>query len=520
VDRAARLAGQLRETGLQPGDVALLIATPSLEFLVGLWGCMWAGVIAAPISFPRRPEHLESRLAPVRENAGAVAIVAGPPTGEAESTVLALLSEGSIPVISTTAPGDPAGAPTWNETAYLQYTSGSTGDPRGVIVTQDALMANLLVIEDMLAVGDDSVVVSWNPLTHDMGLIMGALPAISHGITSVLMPPSAFIRRPLAWLRAIDRFRGTHGYSPNFGYDLCVDRSTPEERADIDLSSARCLINGAEPVRRRTRDRFFEAFLSSGLSPAAYTPAYGMAECSVLVSAAPPTTPGPVVWVEADALERNEVVFCDESFEGARELCGSGLLGEGYEALIVDPDDLTILPPNRVGELWLRGPSVCAGYWKRPEATEQAFGATPVGGSGRYLRTGDLAFFHDGELVICGRLKDLIIINGRNLHPQDLELSVELAHDAVRSGGSAAFPIDDHDAEVVVVVAEVDGTPDEAEVGAAIRTEVRREFEVTVADVLLVPPYTVPKTSSGKKQRGAARELWSKARSSEESAAT
>lgn len=518
-DRAARLAGQLRERGLGSGDVALLIATPSLEFLVGLWGCMWAGVIAAPISFPRRPEHLQSRLAPVRENAGATAIVAGPPTGEAETTVLELLSAGQVPVVSTAAEGDPAAAPEWNDIAYLQYTSGSTGDPRGVVVTQDALMANLAVIERLLEFGDDSVNVSWCPLTHDMGLIMGALPSISRGITSVLMPPSAFIRRPLTWLRAIDHYRGTHGYSPNFGYDLCVDRSTPEERAEIDLSSARCLINGAEPVRRRTRDRFIEAFGPSGFRPSAHVPAYGLAESSVLVSATSLTAPGSVFYVEAEALERNEVVFGDGPEAGVRELVACGRLGAGYEGVIVDPDDRTVLPTDRVGELWLRGPSVCAGYWKRPEASESVFGATTTAGDGPYLRTGDLAFFHDGELVICGRLKDLIIINGRNLHPQDLELSVELSHEAVRSGGTAAFPIDEQDAEVVVVLAEVDGTPDEAEVGEAIRSAIRREFEVTVSDVLLVPPYTVPKTSSGKKQRGAARELWAKARGREEPAA-
>jgi acyl-CoA synthetase (AMP-forming)/AMP-acid ligase II len=333
------------------------------------------------------------------------------------------------------------------------------------------------------------------------------------------MPPSAFIRRPLSWLRAIDRYRGTHGYSPNFGYDLCVDRSTPEDRAGIDLSSARCLVNGAEPVRRRTGDRFLEAFRASGFRPEAYSPAYGLAESAVLVSTTPPTSAGRSFQVEADALERNEVVFAEDTTEQTRELCGSGVLGSSYEALIVDPDDCQILPPNRVGELWLRGPSVCAGYWKRPDVSEALFRATPQDGSGEYLRTGDLAFFHDGELIICGRLKDLIIIHGRNLHPQDLELAAELAHDAVRSGGSAAFPIEQDGAEALVVVAEVDGTPDEDEVAAAVRNAVWHEFEVKVADVLLVSPYTVPKTSSGKKQRGAARELWAKARSAEPSVA-
>jgi acyl-CoA synthetase (AMP-forming)/AMP-acid ligase II len=380
-------------------------------------------------------------------------------------------------------------------------------------------MANLALITDNLNYDEDSVIVSWCPLTHDMGLIVGALPAVVVGITAVLMPPSAFIRRPLAWLRAFDRYQGTHGFSPNFGYDLCVDRSTPEERASIDLSSARCLINGAEPVRRRTRDRFVEAFAASGFRPEAYSPGYGLAEASVFVSVTPLDTPGRVFYLQADALERNELRFCEPGDPAARELCGAGILGESFEALIVDPEQCTVVPEGRVGELWLRGPSVCDGYWKRPEMSQEVFRATPAGGAGEYLRTGDLAFFHDDELVICGRLKDLIIIHGRNLHPQDVELSAELAHEAVRSGGSAAFPIDKAQEEALVVVAEVDGTPEENEVAAAIRSAVWREFEVRVADVLLVPPYTVPKTSSGKKQRGAARALWTKARTGEPSAA-
>jgi acyl-CoA synthetase (AMP-forming)/AMP-acid ligase II len=376
-------------------------------------------------------------------------------------------------------------------------------------------VANLDVCRALMDMRPDSVSVSWCPLTHDMGLIMAALPSVFMGITSVLMPPSAFIRRPLVWLQAIDKYRGTHGFSPNFGYDLCVDRTTEEQRAALDLSSARCLINGAEPVRRRTRDRFVEAFAVSKLDPAAHTPAYGLAESSVLVSTTRPDSSGLVLWVDAAALERDEVVFCAPDAPGARELCGDGPLGPGYDARIVDPLTGAELPEGKVGELWLAGPSVCPGYWRRPDATEEAFGGTLPGSPHRYLRTGDLAFLHGDEVVICGRKKDVIVIHGRNLYPQDIEFSVETAHEALHLGGSAAFSIEHEGEEALVVVAEVVGEPDEDEVVSAIRRAVLAEYELRVHDVLLVAPYTVPKTSSGKKQRSATRTLWRQARGEE-----
>ena len=514
-DGAVAVAASITNRGIKRDDVVLLIATPPLEFLIGLFGCMWAGVIAAPVSFPRRPEHVESRLEPVRANAGAVGIVAATPQGEAEQGVLELLTGGELPVvlIAADAPDAPIPPASERDIAYLQYTSGSTSDPRGVIVTHNNLIANLDVCAALMDFREDSVNVSWCPLTHDMGLIMGAFPSIGFGMLSVLMPPVAFIRRPMSWLRAVDRYRGTHGYSPNFGYDLCVDRSSAEERAELDLTSARCFINGAEPVRRRTRDRFLDAFEPSGFSPTAISAGYGLAESSVLVTATPQDSSGLVVWVDGKALEQNEVVLRDEGDDGVRELCADGVLGPGYDARVVNPSTFEELPSDRVGELCLRGPSVCPGYWNREAETREAFGVTIDGDSdGPYLRTGDLAFFHEDELVICGRAKDLIVMRGRNLYPQDIELTAELAHEAVRDGGSAAFTIDDDMGETLAVVAEVDGDPDVAEVSSAIKEAVLREFEVHVADVLLVAPYRVPKTSSGKKQRNATRRLWADAK--------
>lgn len=515
-DSAAALAASLLDNGIGAGEVVLHIATAPLEFLIGLFGCMWAGVIAAPISFPRRPEHLKSRLEPVRQNAGAVAVVAGTPQGKAEAAVLELLTAGELPVVAIDAPPvenppHPHGA---RDIAYLQYTSGSTSEPKGVIVSHENLIANLDEGVALLGYGEDTVNVSWCPLTHDMGLIMGALPSVAFGALSVLMPPGAFIRRPLQWLSAIDRYRGTHTYAPNFGYDLCVDRIAEEDREQLDLSSMRCFINGAEPVRPYTGERFLSAFAPAGVRPEAYTPAYGLAEASVLVSAAPQSSSGTVVWLDTAALERDEVVFAEPGAPGARALCGDGVPGPGYEVAIVDPAQDARLPAGQVGEVWLRGASVCRGYWRRATETENMFGARIAGPDGEpWLRTGDLGFLHDGELVICGRAKDLVVIHGRNIHPQDLEFSAELAHPAVRLGGCAAFAVESEEGiEQAVMLAEVDGEPDNDEVCTAIKKAVWRDFEVELADVLLVGPQQVPKTSSGKKQRAASRALWREAR--------
>ncbi len=514
-DRAAAVAAGLTARGVRQGDVVLHIASGPVDFLVGLFGCMWAGVIAAPIAFPRRRHHVESRLEPIRRNAGAVAIVAGSPHGEGERVVLDLLRHGTLPIVFVDAPA-PAQLPepvADRGVAYLQYTSGSTTEPKGVIVTHANLSANLAVAVSMIGYGADMVNVSWCPLTHDMGLIMGALPSVAFGCMSVLMPPSAFIRRPLMWLSAIDRYRGTHGYSPNFGYDLCVARTSEDERAGLDLSSMRVWINGAEPVRQQTRDRFLEAFAVANVRPESHTPAYGLAEATVLVTAAPADSSGLVVWADSTALERNEVILVAPDEPGARPLCGDGVPGPGFDVRIVDPATGDLAAPGQVAEVWLRGPSVCRGYWERPTDTAEVFGAEITGDDGgTYLRTGDLGFIHDGELVICGRAKDLIVVHGRNIHPQDVEMLVELAHPAVRVGAAAAFSIEVEDGEALVIVAEVDADPDPAEVSAAVSATVGREFEVHVADVLLVGPQTVPKTSSGKKQRAASRALWRSAR--------
>jgi acyl-CoA synthetase (AMP-forming)/AMP-acid ligase II len=268
-------------------------------------------------------------------------------------------------------------------------------------------------------------------------------------------------------------------------------------------------------VRRRTRDRFLDAFAPSGFPPQAYTPGYGLAEATVVVAITSTDDVGRVLYVDSAALEEHEIALREKGDPGVRELCTDGVIHPDYDARIVDPDTCVESAPGRVGELWLRGPSVSPGYWRREDATEEAFGGHLADGTGPFLRTGDLAFLHEGELVICGRAKDLIVIRGRNIYPQDIEQSAELAHEALRLGGSAAFAVEDETGtqlESLVLVSEVDGEPDEHAVASAIKSVILREYDLHIHDVLLVPPYSVPKTSSGKKQRSATRSLWHTAR--------
>jgi acyl-CoA synthetase (AMP-forming)/AMP-acid ligase II len=513
--RAAAVSIALRERGIGKDDVALLIASSPAELLCGLLGCLRSGVIAVPLAFPTRPDHLVTRLEPVRVNAGAVAVLAGTAHDEREQEVLELLTEGALPVVpANLAPIDPDVSPPCNsrEVAYLQYTSGSTTDPKGVTVTHQNLIANLSGIARQFAYDSDTVVVNWNPLSHDMGLVMGALPAIAFGVCSVLMPPIAFLRRPMHWLRAIERYRGTDAFSPNFGYDLLVDRTSPEERATLDLSSMRSWVNGGEPVRSRTHDRFIQAFAVSGVKPVSWRPGYGLAEATVYVSSTPIDDPGLVVWVDAKALEEDRVALAAPNAPDARPLCSGGIVEPSYEAAIVDHRTKQRLASLCIGELWLRGPSVSPGYWKGEQETIDTFGATIAGDSDRpWLRTGDLAFFHGDQVVPCGRLKDVIVIAGRNLYPQDIELTAESAHDAIRPGGVAAFSIDDDGSEAIALLVEVNDPDDEtvaAHVSGAVRRAIMSEYRARMVGIRFLGPRGVPKTSSGKVQRTASREIY------------
>ncbi len=515
LDRRARaIAAQLLRTAA-PGDRAVLLFPPGLDFVAAFFGCLYSGVIAVPAYPPSFRKDL-SRLRAILGDADPRVVLAPAETvAKAEAAPdlppvpwMALAEEGA----------DEAGDRRLPEigpdtVAFLQYTSGSTGDPKGVVVTQGNLLANEAVIQRVFDLGADSVVVSWLPLYHDMGLIGGMLQPLYAGGSCVLMSPVSFLQRPRRWLEAISRYRGTVSGAPDFAYDLCVRRIPPAQREGLDLSSWSVAFNGAEPVRAATLERFADAFAPCGFRRTAFSPCYGLAEATLMVAGVAAAEPPAVLAVDAAALAARRAVP-ETGAAAAVPLAGSGAPALGQEVAVVDPEAGVPCAAGEVGEIWVRGPSVARGYWRRPEETERTFAAHLATGEGPYLRTGDLGFLHGGQLYVTGRLKDLIILRGRNLYPQDIEATVERSAPAFRAGGGAAFAMDLDGQERLVVVQEVEraaaagGGDGLRPVADALRAAVAEEHEAEVFVVVLVRAGGVPRTTSGKVRRRDCRAAW------------
>src|SRR5215208_3623322 len=516
LDRQARaIAARLQTLGVAVGERALLFYPPGLEYVAAFLGCLYAGVIAVP-AYPPRLNRPISRLRIIMEDSKAiVALTTTYILSNLERRFAHAPEMKSLRWLATDDGEDPTGE--WhcpeiggNTLAFLQYTSGSTGAPKGVMVTHGNLLHNLSMIYDGLGHTPDSQMVIWLPPYHDMGLIGGVLQPLYGGFPAALMSPVSFLQRPLGWLRAISRLGADSGGGPNFAYDLCSRKITSEERATLDLSSWEVAFCGAEPVRRETLERFAAAFAPCGFRREAFYPGYGLAEATLLVSGASRMAPPVVLSVEGAELERDRVVMASAGDEGLRTLVGCGRAPADQEVVVVNPESLIRCPPDRIGEIWVSGPSIAQGYWGRPEETKQAFWAYLADtGEGPFLRTGDLGFLRHGELFVTGRLKDLIVIRGRNHYPQDIEQTVEQSHRALRSGGCAAFSVGADEGEQLVVVQELERryvtSADMGEVVASIRRAVAEHHELQVHAVVLIKTGSLSKTSSGKIRRGATR---------------
>ena len=512
LDRQARgIAAWLQAHGLQ-GQRALLLYPPGLEFIVSFFGCLYAGVVAVP-AYPPRMNRSLARIQAIAADCDARVALTTSAVLERVQPLLTTsrdlmkirwqATEDSHTGIESSWEYPDVGPGTL---AFLQYTSGSTGKPKGVMLTHGNLVHNSGLIKHLFEQSSRTGSgVFWLPSYHDMGLIGGILQPMFIGCPNILMSPVAFLQRPLRWLSAISRYRATISGGPNFAYDLCVRKITPEQRATLDLSQWSLAFNGAEPVRAETIDRFCEAFEPCGFRREAFYPCYGLAEATLIVSGGYKDAQPVVRSFLAEGLEIGTALAADDN---GRRLVGSGENPPDQQIVIVDAETSLRLPDGKIGEVWVKGPSIAQGYWNRPEETGHVFRAH-LGdtGEGPFLRTGDLAFLDRGELFITGRLKDLIIVRGLNHYPHDIELTVEKAHNGIRPSCVASFTTEDDEATHLIVVAEVErsGRAQADAIIEAIRRDVAREHELVVESIVLLKSGGVPKTSSGKIQRHACR---------------
>ena len=515
--RAKAIAVEMRSR-LAQGDRALLVYEPGLDFILAFLGCQLAGVIAVPVYPPRKPEDMV-RLAAIAKDCAAAAICTQQIYASAVETGLAVSPDLKSIVVLATDTADVASAALWRmpdvapeSLAFLQYTSGSTGVPKGVMVSHANLLHNEGCIARAFGSDRHDVGVVWLPQYHDMGLIGGILQPLYVGHRVVLMSPFDFLQRPLRWLEAISAFRATASGGPNFAYELCVRRASDEEIAGLDLASWRVAINGAEPVRRATLDRFATKFARCGFRREAYLPSYGLAESTLFVTGTSATEFPREIHVDAAALERHTLVCVDAAAPGSRALVGCGVARD-QDVRIVDPSSSEPCADGRIGEIWVRSDSVARGYWNRPDATRETFAAFigGAGGEGPFLRTGDFGVLHDGELFVTGRLKELIIVDGRNHYPQDIEETAQNDRPILRRGCGAAFSVDVDGAERLVVVHDVAKGSEGADLtrlAAEVRASVASTHGIAIHCLVLAPQGTVQKTSSGKIRRARMRELY------------
>ena len=497
LDQRARTLAAFLLDRARPGESVLIVLQPGLGYIVALFACFYARLVAVP-SFPPRARRLAGTLSAIGRDCNAALILTD---ASSEPGVAAQLNDARLDQVPrlvvgadswTSQAGWDGASPDPADLALLQYTSGSTGNPKGVMVSHGNLIDNLEAAVRRFGIGASSRGVTWLPPYHDMGLVAGTLqPVYSACVTTVLSPMHA-IQRPVRWLKAIQRTRATISGGPPFGYDHCVAAIDEPLRHELDLTSWDCAFVGAEPVRFDMLERFARAFSPCGFQRRSFVPCYGLAEATLMVTGR--TKGGGAL---RDSTSGHE--------ELGRTTCGHVI--DEHDVVIVDPDQRVPCPDGKEGEIWIQGPSVAMGYWNRPAETAAAFDARLADGRGPYLRTGDLGVMTEGELTVTGRVKDLVIVAGRKLHAEDIEATIhEIADDRLRHGSNAVFAAEIGGKERIIVAVELCRPPgrmsgDLAPIRAAIGAAVARTHDVTVHDVSFLAPGEIPRTSSGKVRR-------------------
>lgn len=511
LDRQARAIASVLQTYGSPADRILLLYPPGLEFIAAFFGCLYAGRIGVP-AYPPQANRPNPRLqAIIADTQAKLALTTGEIVSSLERRLVHAPDLDGVQWLATDGIAAEL-ADNWQQPiitpgtlAFLQYTSGSTAAPKGAMVTHGNILHNQALIQQAFEHTEQSSVVGWLPFFHDMGLIGNILQPLYVGIPCTLMPPVAFLQRPWRWLQAISKYRATTSGGPNFAYDLCARKVTEEQKQELDLSCWNLAFNGAEPVRAETMERFAAAFASCGFKLEAFYPCYGMAETTLIVSGGVKAAHPVIKTVDAEHLGQNIIIPAAKGADGSWQIVGCGKVLGDLQVAIANPDTLHRCHNGEVGEIWVKGTSVAQGYWQQVEATAKTFAAYLATGEGPFLRTGDLGFLDGDELFITGRLKDLMIVRGRNYYPTDIELTVEKSHPGLLSAAGAAFVVEKEEGERVVVVQEVERQSlrklDVAGAIGDIRQAVLQHHQLLVNNVVLVKPGSIPKTSSGKIQR-------------------
>jgi acyl-CoA synthetase (AMP-forming)/AMP-acid ligase II len=493
------------------GDRALLLYPPGLDFIAAYFACLYARVLAVPV-YPPHPARLDKTLSIIQS----IVADAGPAVMLLSSSLRDVIMSreeiragfANMELLAT----DKNEAEDWSgqwklteikgkDKAFLQYTSGSTTNPKGVVVSHGNLLHNLELIAKCFGASGESRAVIWLPPYHDMGLIGGILQPLYSGFPVTLIPHMQILQRPYRWLHAISRFKGTISGGPNFAYELCINKIKPEKREQLDLSHWDVAFNGAEPVYHHTLDRFTDYFAPCGFRRRAFLPCYGLAESTLMVTGGPKDKAPLTQNLVNSGLMQDRVIISPEKNDETRTLvsCGQNLSDQKIRIVNVESQDTC--PDDKVGEIWISGPSIAMDYWNKPEESMLTFGARLSDSKeGPFLRTGDYGFLHEGELYITGRIKNLIISGGKNHYPQDIERIAESSHPAIRPAGCAVFSINNSESEDIIVVVEVLHKLNVKidEVKAAIRNAVSTNHGLYVHDIKLTRPGSIPRTTSGK----------------------